>query len=173
MRNKKEELKALAQSQKFDITGISETWWDESCDWSALLDGYRLCRKDMQGRRGRGVALRVIEGLECMELTVGNGTVENSGVDLGTKVEIGGHLGHSHHGVIEFKISADRRKSASKTSALDMRRADFRLFRKLARCAIQGYSIPYGGNITVLAYSRFWSITELIQKHILVTQFLL
>ncbi|KAJ7395427.1 Serine/threonine-protein kinase DCLK1 [Pitangus sulphuratus] len=45
--------------------------------------------------------------------------------------EIGGCLGHSEHKVIEFKISVDRRKNASKSSALDMRRADFRLLREL------------------------------------------
>ncbi|KAJ7410618.1 rna-directed dna polymerase from mobile element jockey-like [Pitangus sulphuratus] len=61
MRNKQEELEALAQSQGFDITGISETWWDETCNWSALLDGYQFFRRDRQGRRGRGVALYVME----------------------------------------------------------------------------------------------------------------
>ena len=32
MRDKQEELEALAHSQSYDIIGISETWWDESCD---------------------------------------------------------------------------------------------------------------------------------------------
>ncbi|KAJ7412548.1 hypothetical protein BTVI_46018 [Pitangus sulphuratus] len=36
-RNKQEELKALAQSQRFDIIGISEPWWDEICDWSWVV----------------------------------------------------------------------------------------------------------------------------------------
>ncbi|KAJ7399781.1 hypothetical protein BTVI_110168 [Pitangus sulphuratus] len=76
VRSELEELKALSQSQRFDITGIRETWWDEPCDWNALLNGYRLFRRDRQGRRGRGVALCVPEGLGCVELTVGNGTVE-------------------------------------------------------------------------------------------------
>ncbi|KAJ7406063.1 hypothetical protein WISP_136041 [Willisornis vidua] len=52
-------------------------------------------------------------------------------MDLVSKVEMGGHLGQSDHEVIEFKISVERRKSASKTSTLDMRRADFRLLREL------------------------------------------
>lgn len=47
------------------------------CDWSALRDSSRLLRRDRQGRRGRGVALYVTEGLECLELTIGNGTVES------------------------------------------------------------------------------------------------
>lgn len=67
----------MAQSQRFGIVGVRETWWDDSCDWSALLDGYRLLRKDRQGRRGGGGALYVMEDLECMEFTVGNGTVES------------------------------------------------------------------------------------------------
>ncbi|RMC20265.1 hypothetical protein DUI87_01111 [Hirundo rustica rustica] len=49
MKIEQEELKALAQSQRFYITGINETSWDESCDWSAMLGGYRLFR------RGAGV----------------------------------------------------------------------------------------------------------------------
>ncbi|KAJ7406023.1 hypothetical protein WISP_136290 [Willisornis vidua] len=53
------------------------------------------------------------------------------------KVEIGGHLGHSDHEVIEFKISVDRRKSASKTSALDMRRENFKLLREFSE------EVPY------------------------------
>ncbi|KAJ7426731.1 hypothetical protein WISP_13216 [Willisornis vidua] len=47
-----------------------------------------------------------------------------------SQVKIGGHLGHSNHKVIKFKISVERRKSASKTSALDMKKADFRLLRE-------------------------------------------
>lgn len=75
MRNKQEELEALAQPQRCDITGISETWWDGFCDWSALLESSRLFWGDRQGRRGRRMALYVMEGLECLELTAGNGTV--------------------------------------------------------------------------------------------------
>ncbi|RMC04911.1 hypothetical protein DUI87_18086 [Hirundo rustica rustica] len=55
----------------------SETWWDGSCACSALLDGSRIFRRDRQGGRGGGVAQYGIEGVECMELTAGNGTVES------------------------------------------------------------------------------------------------
>lgn len=51
--------------------------------------------------------------------------------DLVSKVKIGSHLGHNNHEEIEFIISVDRRKSVSKTSALDMRKGDFRLLRIL------------------------------------------
>lgn len=52
-------------------------------------------------------------------------------VDLMSKVEIGGCLGHIDHKMIKFKISVDRQKSASKIPALDMRRTGFRLLREL------------------------------------------
>lgn len=42
MRNEQEELEALAQPQRCDITGTSESWWDGLCGWSALLEGSRL-----------------------------------------------------------------------------------------------------------------------------------
>jgi len=35
-----------------DLAALSETWWDKSHDWSAASDGYRLFRRDRQGRRG-------------------------------------------------------------------------------------------------------------------------
>lgn len=61
---KKEELQALSQSQKFGITGINETWWGESCVWSALLDVYRLFRRDRQGRRGWELSLYIMQVLD-------------------------------------------------------------------------------------------------------------
>jgi len=48
VQNEQEEPEALAQSQSYDIIGLSETCWDESCDWSALIDSYRR-----EGERGR------------------------------------------------------------------------------------------------------------------------
>ncbi|GAB0190604.1 hypothetical protein GRJ2_001525700 [Grus japonensis] len=233
MRNKQEELEALAQSQCYDIIGISETWWEECCELCAVMDGYRLFRRDRQGRRGGGVALYVTEGLDCTELSVGDDTVESLWVrikgqankgdvvvgvyyrppsqddatdelffkelreasrstalvlmgdfnlpdvnwehhtadtsrsrsflkhlddnflvqvlkepmrkgalldlllvnreGLVGEVAIGGCLGHSDHEVVEFKIFGDRRKTATKTSTLNMGRADFRLLRELVR----------------------------------------
>lgn len=43
----------------------------------------------------------------------------------------GGALGHSSHKAVRLNILADGRKTATKTSALDMRRAEFRLLRQL------------------------------------------
>jgi len=41
------------------------------------MDGYRLFRRDRQGRRGGRVALYMKEGLDCVESTVGNDKVES------------------------------------------------------------------------------------------------
>ncbi|KAJ7396261.1 rna-directed dna polymerase from mobile element jockey-like [Pitangus sulphuratus] len=54
-------------------------------------------------------------------------------VDRTREVEIGGHLGHSNDEAINFKISVDKRKSSSNTSALDMKKADSRLLRELGQ----------------------------------------
>ncbi|PKU47917.1 rna-directed dna polymerase from mobile element jockey-like [Limosa lapponica baueri] len=76
MGNKQEELEAIVRHESCDVVAITETWWDESNVWSAAIDGYKLFRKDRQGRRGGGVALYVRDDYECVELTEGNGRVE-------------------------------------------------------------------------------------------------
>lgn len=53
--------------------------------------------------------------------------------DLVSEAEIGSCLSHGDQEEIEFKISVNRRKSAGKTSALDMKRARFRHLRQLVR----------------------------------------
>lgn len=54
MRNKPDELKTLAQYQRFDTTGTGKTWWEESCGCSVLLGGYRFFRRGRQAKRGWG-----------------------------------------------------------------------------------------------------------------------
>jgi len=66
--NKQEELEAIIQQDSYDLVAITETWWDSSHDWNAVMDGYKLCRKDRPTRGGGGVALYVREQLECTEL---------------------------------------------------------------------------------------------------------
>ncbi|CAM4495102.1 unnamed protein product [Caretta caretta] len=66
--NKQGELEVLVMSRNYDVIGITETWWDNSHDWSTVMDGYKLFRKDRQGRKGGGVALYVREQYDCSEL---------------------------------------------------------------------------------------------------------
>jgi len=39
-----------AHLQGYDLTGITETWWDGSYDWSVGMEESRLFKKDSQGR---------------------------------------------------------------------------------------------------------------------------
>ena len=71
MDNKQEELEAIIQQDGYDLVAITETWWDNSHDWHAVMDGYRLFRKDRPTRRGGGVALYLREQQECIELDLG------------------------------------------------------------------------------------------------------
>ncbi|GAB0209703.1 hypothetical protein GRJ2_003436000 [Grus japonensis] len=75
MGNKQEELEAIVQLENYDIVAITETW-DDSQNWAAKMDGYKLFRRDRQGRRGGGVALYVKECFDCLELNDGDDKVE-------------------------------------------------------------------------------------------------
>ncbi|KAK4806137.1 hypothetical protein QYF61_001060 [Mycteria americana] len=70
--NKQEELEATVLLESYDLVAITETWWDESHDWSAAIDGYRLFRREKQGRRGGGVALYIKKWIDCEELSLKN-----------------------------------------------------------------------------------------------------
>ena len=69
--NKQEELELRAHSEGYDIIGVTGTWWDTSNDGRIAMDGYKLFRKDRQGRRGGGVALYIKENLECIKVDYG------------------------------------------------------------------------------------------------------
>ncbi|PKU40959.1 hypothetical protein llap_8745 [Limosa lapponica baueri] len=65
----KQELEAIMLLKRYDIVAITETWWDESYNWSVGIEGYKLFRRDRRGRRGGGVALYVKEWIECEEIS--------------------------------------------------------------------------------------------------------
>ncbi|PKU38375.1 rna-directed dna polymerase from mobile element jockey-like [Limosa lapponica baueri] len=69
MGNKQEELESIMLLERCDIVAITETWWDESYNWSLGIEGYKLFRRDRQGRRGGGVTLYVKELIECEEMS--------------------------------------------------------------------------------------------------------
>ncbi|GAB0175367.1 hypothetical protein GRJ2_000001900 [Grus japonensis] len=74
--NKQEELEAIVQQENHDIISIMETWWDDSHNWSAAVNGYKLFRRERQGRRGSDVALYVKECFDCLELNDGDDSIE-------------------------------------------------------------------------------------------------
>ena len=82
MGNKQEELEAIVRQASYDLAAIMETWWDCSHDWSAAMDGYKLFRKDRQGRRGGCVALYVRECFDVTELMAGDDKVESLWVKI-------------------------------------------------------------------------------------------
>ncbi|KAK4811106.1 hypothetical protein QYF61_016392 [Mycteria americana] len=76
MGNKQEELEAIVRQENCDMVAITERWWDDSHNWSAAMDGYKLFRRDRRGRRGGGVALYIRECLDSLELDDGDDRVE-------------------------------------------------------------------------------------------------
>ena len=40
MSNKQEELEAIVWLESYDIVAITETWWNDSHSWRAVMDGY-------------------------------------------------------------------------------------------------------------------------------------
>lgn len=63
MGNEQEELETTVHLESCDLIADTETWWDESHDWSAAINGHKLSRRHRQGRRGGQVALYVKNGL--------------------------------------------------------------------------------------------------------------
>jgi len=52
MSNKQKRVKATVLLERCGLIAITETWWDESHDWSVVIDGHRLFRRDRWGKRG-------------------------------------------------------------------------------------------------------------------------
>jgi len=50
MGNRQEELESTVLLESYDMIAVTETWWDESHDWSVAIDGYWLFRRDRQGK---------------------------------------------------------------------------------------------------------------------------
>ena len=68
MGNKQEQLEAIVQQDSYDLVTITEMWWEDSHDWHAAMDGYKLFRRDRPGKIGGGVALYVRDYFNCIEL---------------------------------------------------------------------------------------------------------
>jgi len=42
----KQKLETIMWLANCDFVAFTETWWDHSHDWSAIMDGYKLFRRD-------------------------------------------------------------------------------------------------------------------------------
>jgi len=65
-------LEATVQPESYNLIAITETWWDQSHNWSSAVDGYKLFKRHRQGRRGRGVAIHGKKWVDCTELPLKN-----------------------------------------------------------------------------------------------------
>jgi len=72
MGNKQEELEAIVLLESCNLIALIETWWDESHDWSMVINGYRLFRRERQEKRGGGVSLYIKKSIQCEELSLKN-----------------------------------------------------------------------------------------------------
>lgn len=63
--NSQQEAEPCAQSEISDIIWIIETWWEKAHGWMSMMYGYKIFRKEKNGRRGVGVVLYV-KGSQCM-----------------------------------------------------------------------------------------------------------
>jgi len=72
MGNEQEDVKATMLLESHDLISLTETWWDESHDWSIDIDGHRLFRRDSQEKSGGGIALYMKKAIQCEELSLKN-----------------------------------------------------------------------------------------------------
>jgi len=70
--NKQEELEATMLLESYKLSALTETWWDESHDWSVAINGDRLFRRDRQGKSGGGVVLYIKKSIQSEELSLKN-----------------------------------------------------------------------------------------------------
>ena len=57
------------QLESYGLIAIAETWWDDSHDWRAAIDGYKLFRR--KERRGGGCPLwKKEKRIDCTELSL-------------------------------------------------------------------------------------------------------
>ena len=68
MGNKQDELELLIQQNKYDIIGITETWWEETHDWNVVTGGYKLFWRDRPSKKGVVAASDVKDAYTCEEI---------------------------------------------------------------------------------------------------------
>ncbi|GAB0179484.1 hypothetical protein GRJ2_000413700 [Grus japonensis] len=95
--NKREELKATMQLESYDLIAVVEVWSDKLHDWSTAINGYKLFRRDRQGRRDRGCFLYVKKWIDYTELSLKNSDEQDE--SLWVKIRVQANKGNLVAGV--------------------------------------------------------------------------
>uniref|UniRef100_A0A803JG40 Reverse transcriptase domain-containing protein n=1 Tax=Xenopus tropicalis TaxID=8364 RepID=A0A803JG40_XENTR len=82
------ELQAIACIENYDLIGITETWWDDKCDWAVNLNGYTLFRRDREIKKGGGVCLYVKSDLKPCNKDITNENVESLWVEISVRLKV-------------------------------------------------------------------------------------
>lgn len=90
MRNEKDEVKGLDLSQSYNITSISETWWDKPHGFSTRMESCQQLRRDRQGGQGGGVAMQVRKRSDCEAIAVRGDVEESLWVRIKNKADVVG-----------------------------------------------------------------------------------
>jgi len=97
MGNKREDLEATVLPGHYDLIAITETWWDESHDWSVAINDYKLFRRERRGKKGGGIALYIRKSIQCEELSLKNSHEQIK--SLWVRIRDRGNKGHLVVGV--------------------------------------------------------------------------
>ena len=63
-------LESTGLLENHNVVAITETWWNDSYDWSVPVDCYELFRRDRRGRRGGSVAIYIMNAIEPEDLSL-------------------------------------------------------------------------------------------------------
>lgn len=63
-------LESTGLLENHNVVAITETWWNDSYDWSVPVDCYELFRRDRRGRRGGSVAIYIMNSIEPEDLSL-------------------------------------------------------------------------------------------------------
>lgn len=144
-----EELEGTAQLKNCDLIAIMETWQDKSHSWNTITEGYKLFRKDRQGRKSREVALNVKnfcrQSWRLLASTENNFLVlvldrptrgkvlldlVLTSTEIIKEVKTGNTQGCSDHTMVEFVFLRRIGLAKSEVRTLNFRRANSRLFKR-------------------------------------------
>mgnify|MGYP001857034795 CR=1 FL=1 len=67
----KQKLDTMMHLENYDLVAITETWWDDSHNWDATIEGYWLFRRYRKGRKIRSSLRETVRRACALELGIG------------------------------------------------------------------------------------------------------